>query len=335
MTSRERFLRGLLVALGLAALLAASASAQTSQGQQRAGTISGTFLKIGVGARAVGLGESFVAVANDPTAIYWNPAGLASMQRQEVSFNHLSWPGDVSYEHIAYVMPVRRLGGSLAFQVGALSTQMDETTELMPFGTGRSFTYSDIVAGAAYARRWTDKLLIGAGMKYVREDLGSSVGGPVTSSVLVDIGSIYYLGYGSVRIATSLSNFGSQLKPKGDFVSPVSGETRSYDGFDPPTVFRYGVAFEPIENARQKLTTSLEVNQPSDNRQQLKLGMEWTWKRQLALRSGYNFTADELKLSAGVGLFASIGQTKATVDYSYTDGGFLGGINRIALGMRF
>jgi long-subunit fatty acid transport protein len=335
MTSRERFLRGLLSALGLAALLAASASAQSSQGQQRAGTISGTFLKIGVGARAVGLGEAFVAVANDPTAIFWNPAGLASMQRQEVSFNHLSWPGDVNYEHIAYVMPVRRLGGSLAFQVGALSTEMDETTESMPFGTGRSFTYSDIVAGAAYARRWTDKLLIGAGMKYVREDLGSGVGGPVTSAVLVDIGSIYYLGYGSVRIATSLSNFGSQLKPNGDFVSPVSGELRSYDGFDPPTVFRYGVAFEPIENERQKLTTSLEVNQPSDNQQQLKLGAEWTWKRQIALRSGYNFSADELKLSAGVGMFFSVGQTKATVDYSYTDGGFLGGINRVSLGMRF
>jgi hypothetical protein len=212
---------------------------------------------------------------------------------------------------------------------------MDETTELMPYGTGRSFYYSDIVVGAAYARRWTDKLLIGAGLKYVREDLGSGVGGPVTDAMLVDIGSIYYLGYGSVRIATSLSNFGSQLKPSGSFISPVSGEERSYDGFDPPTVFRYGVAFEPIENQRQKLTTSLEMNQPSDNQQQLKFGLEWTWKRQLALRSGYNFSADELKLSAGVGLFASIGQTSTTVDYSYTDGGFLGGINRIALGMRF
>jgi hypothetical protein len=325
-------------ALAVAALIAAPtpAAAQSAQGQQRAGTISGTFLKIGVGARAVGMGESFVAVANDPTAVYWNPAGLASMQRQEISFNHLSWPGDVNYEHVAFVLPVRRLGGSLAFQVGALSTQMDETTELMPFGTGRSFTYSDIVAGAAYARRWTDKLLIGAGMKYVREDLGSGVGGPVTSAVLVDIGSIYYMGYGSVRIATSLSNFGSLLKPSGNYVGPAPlNEVRSYDGFDPPTVFRYGVAFEPIENQRQKLTTSLEINQPSDNQQQLKLGFEWTWERQLALRSGYNFSADELKLSAGVGLFVSIGQAKTTVDYSYTDGGYLGGINRVALGMRF
>jgi hypothetical protein len=153
--------------------------------------------------------------------------------------------------------------------------------------------------------------------------------------MLLDIGSIYYLGYGSVRIATSLDNFGSQLKPSGNFVSPITGEVRSYDGFDPPTVFRYGIAFEPIENARQKLTTSLEMNQPADNRQALKLGLEWTWSSRLALRSGYNFNADELKFSAGAGLFAKIGGNKATVDYAYTDGGFLGAINRLALGMRF
>jgi len=334
MTS-SRLLRGLAPALVLAALLAAPASAQFSLGSQREGTSSGTFLKIGVGARAEGLGESFVAVANDPTAIFWNPAGLASMQRQEVALNHVSWPGDINYEHIAYVLPVRKLGGSLAFQFGALSTQIDETSELNPFGTGRSFIYSDVVAGVAYARRWTDKLLIGAGMKYVREDLGSDVGGPVTNAVLVDIGSIYYLGYGSVRIATSLDNFGSQLKPGGSYVSPYSGEVRSYDGFDPPTVFRYGIAFEPVENQRQKLTTSLEMNQPADNRQLLKLGLEWTWLGRLALRGGYNFNADEMKLSAGAGLYATLGSTKATLDYAFTDAGFLGTVNRLALGVRF
>src|SRR5438128_9985999 len=111
--------RSLLAAFGLGALTLLAppaAHAQFSLGNQRAGTSSATFLKIGIGARAVGLGESFVAVANDPSAIFWNPAGLASMQRQEVELNHVSWPGDVNYEHLAYVLPVRRLGGSLAFQ---------------------------------------------------------------------------------------------------------------------------------------------------------------------------------------------------------------------------
>ena len=334
MTSRTPVLGG-LAALALAAALAAPAAAQFTLGQQRAGTSSATFLKIGVGARAVGLGEAFVAVANDPTAVFWNPAGLASMQRQELTVNHVAWPGEVNYEHLAYVLPVRRLGGSLAFQLGALSTEIQETTELQPFGTGRSFYYTDLVAGVAYARRWTDKLLIGAGLKYVREDLGSDVGGPVTNAVLVDIGSIYYLGYGSVRIATALCNFGSQMKPSGTYSSELTGEERSYDGFDPPTVFRYGVAFEPIETQQHRVTTSLEMDQPSDNRQLAKFGIEWSWQRRLALRGGYNFNADALKLSAGAGIYARLGHVQSTVDYSYTDGGYLGGISRLGLGMRF
>jgi len=322
-----------LLACGL--LLAAPARAQFNLGEQRTGTSSGTFLKIGVGARAVGLGESFVAVANDPTAIYWNPAGLASVQRQEIEFSHASWPGDINYEHIAWVVPARRLGGSLAFQFGVLSTQLDETSELQPFGTGRSFVYSDVVTGIAYARRWTDKLLVGGGLKFVREDLGSQVGGPTTNAVLFDLGSIYYLGYGSVRIATSLTNFGPQLTPSGHYVSPYTGEVRAYDGFDPPLMFRYGIAFEPLENQTQRITATFELNQPADNRQLMKAGMEWSWQRRLALRTGYNFNADQLNFSAGAGLYAPIGQSQAQVDYAFTEGGELGKINRISLGFRF
>ena len=328
----------------LAVLLAAGeARAQFTLGDQRAGTASGTFLKIGVGARATGLGEAFVAVANDPTAIYWNPAGLASIQRKEVALSHVEWPADIRFEHVAWVVPVSRLGGSMGFQFGVLSTGIDETTELQPFGTGRTFVYSDMVAGVAYARRWTDKLLVGFGGKFLREDLGKDVGNPTTSTVLFDIGSIYYLGLGSVRVATSLSNFSPELKPKGTFISPgadgvigtADDEPRTYDGFDAPTVFRYGIAFEPIENATQRLTTSLEANQPADNAQSIKAGLEWMWLKRLALRTGYNFNADALKFSAGAGVNAELGGWKGSIDYAFTDGGFLGAINRLTLGVRF
>ncbi len=334
-TSSQRARVALSLALVAGACVVVPARAQFTLGQQRAGTSSGTFLKIAVGARATALGESFVAVANDPTAVYWNPAGLASMQRQEIAISHVEWPADIRFEHIAYVMPVRRLGGSLALQFGVLSTQIDETSELQPFGTGRSFYYSDAIAGVAYARRWTDKLLVGFGVKMLHEDLGSDVGGPTTSAAMFDIGSIYYLGYGSVRIATSLSNFGSQLKPSGTYVSPYTGERRSYDGFDSPTMFRYGLAFEAIERADQRLTYSLEIDQPADNQQIVKSGMEWGWKRMFALRGGYNFNADALKLSTGAGFAGGIGSLNGNLDYAYTDGGALGAVHRVTLGVRF
>lgn len=333
-TSSHRAL-GAALALAFALVAATPARAQFTLGQQRAGTSSGTFLKIAVGARATALGESFVAVANDPSAIYWNPAGLASLQRQELAFSHVEWPADIQYEHLAYVMPVRRLGGSLAFQIGVLATEIDETSELQPFGTGRSFFYSDVIAGAAYARRWTDKLLVGAGIKFLREDLGSDIGGPTTSALMFDIGSIYYLGYGSVRIATSLSNFGSQLRPSGDYVSPYTGETRAYTSFDSPTMFRYGLAFEAIERPEQRLTYSLEIDQPADNQQIIKSGLEWGYRRMFALRSGYNFNADALKFSAGAGFSGGFGHLQGNLDYAYTDGDALGAVHRVTLGVRF
>jgi len=347
-TSRARAARAAAVALALAGLILACGSVRTAHaqftlGEQRAGTSSGTFLKIGVGARATGLGEAFVAVANDPTAIYWNPAGLASIQRQEIAFSHIDWPADIHYEHVVAVLPVRRLGGSVGLQFGVLSTAIDETSELQPFGTGRTFVYSDVVAGISYARRWTDKLLVGVGGKYVREDLGQDVGNPTTSSVMFDIGSIYYLGLGSVRVATALSSFSSEMKPSGTYTSVgadgVAGtgddEVRTYDGFDAPTIFRYGVAFEPFERASQRLTASVEANQPADNAQQVKAGLEWQWLGRLALRSGYNFSADALKFSAGAGLSAQIGGVRGQLDYAYTDGGFLGEVNRLTLQVRF
>ena len=327
-----------LVLLASAALVAACSSpahAQGSLGSQREGTSSGTFLRIGVGARAEAMGESFVAVANDPSAIYWNPAGLASLQQREVSGSYVDWPADIHYNHLAMIFPSRRLGGSIGFQVGVLGTRIQETTDLEPLGTGQEYSYSDLVVGAAYARRWTDKLLVGAGAKFVREDLASELGGPTTSAVLFDVGSIFYLGLGSVRIATALLNFGPELKPSGQYVSPYSGEVRQYDGFDPPMVFHYGVAFEPLENASQRLTTSFEMNQPADNRQQIKAGMEWSYRRIFALRTGYNFNADEIKLSMGAGFTADLGVCHGKLDYAYSDGGFLGGIQRVSLGVRF
>lgn len=323
------------MAIGLLALAAPRAHAQGSLGGQRAGTSSGTFLRIGVGARAVGMGETFVAVANDPSAVYWNPAGLASLQRREVAFSHVEWPADIHYEHVTLVLPSRRFGGSMAVQFGVLGTDIVETTELRPFGTGRTFSYSDLVAGVAFSRRWTDKLLVGTGVKFVREDLGSQVGGPTTHAVLFDVGSIYYLGLGSVRIATSLTNFGSALRPSGTYVSPYDGSTAQYDGFDPPLMFRYGVAFEPIENETQRLTTAFEVNQPADNEQIVKAGAEWLFKGTFALRSGYNFRADALKLSAGAGFTGDLGGLRGQFDYAYTDGGFLGAVHRLSLGVRF
>ena len=324
-----------LAVIGAMALVPIAARAQSGLGSQRAGTSSGTFLRIGVGARAEGMGEAFVAVADDPSAIFWNPAGLASLQRSEIAESHVDWPAQIHYDHLTAVLPSRRLGGSIGLQFGVLATNIQETSDIAPFGTGREFTYSDMVAGASFARRWTDKLLVGVGAKYVREDLGTEVGGPTTNALLFDVGSIFYLGIGSIRVATALTNFGPEMKPGGQYVSPYTGEIRQYDGFDPPMTFRFGVALEPIETQTQRLTTSFEMNQPADNQVQLLGGLEWSYHHTFSLRTGYNANADLLKFSAGAGFAARFGNVGGTLDYAYTDGGILGAVNRVSLAVRF
>src|SRR6185369_12469365 len=117
------------------------------------------------------------------------------------------------------------------------------------------------------------------------------------------------------------------------YTSPHDGSTLQYDGFDPPLMFRYGVAFEPIENSTQKLTTAFEVNQPADNSSLVKAGTEWQYRGTFALRAGYNFNADALKLSAGAGFSAEMGSLHGQFDYAYTDGGFLGAVHRVSLGV--
>jgi len=65
------------------------------------------FLKIGVGARALGMGEAYVAVADDPSAAYWNPAGLVFVQTREVQAMHAEQFGQiVNHDFLTYTHPL-------------------------------------------------------------------------------------------------------------------------------------------------------------------------------------------------------------------------------------
>ena len=88
-------------------LLCAPMAALASGG----GSSGAEFVKIGVGARPAGMGEAFVAAAKDINAAYWNPAGLASIDRTEASFMHMAYLADISYENIAVGGPINRLSG--------------------------------------------------------------------------------------------------------------------------------------------------------------------------------------------------------------------------------
>jgi hypothetical protein len=107
-------------------LLLLATDVRAAQIFRKVGTAGAQFLKIGVGARAVGMGETFVAVADDASAIWWNPAGVARITadgESHLTLNHSTWPADISHEFFGYAFTYGGLPGSWAFSSTVL--QMD------------------------------------------------------------------------------------------------------------------------------------------------------------------------------------------------------------------
>ena len=78
----------------------------SAYGVNKTGTTSAKFLSIGVGSSAVGMGGAFTAVADDATAMYWNPAGLSFHNTKEIYFNHANWIADISFDYFGLTLPL-------------------------------------------------------------------------------------------------------------------------------------------------------------------------------------------------------------------------------------
>jgi hypothetical protein len=329
---------GIAAPLSLLALSNAVPLAAQELGEQRVATSMLTFLKIGVGARAVAMGESFTPVADDATTMFWNPAGLALLSERRLHFSHTGWPAEIDYETVFFTTPVSFLDGGIGLQISSLRTELDFTTEEEPLPNGRTFGFSDLAVGIGFARQLSDRLAFGFNIKYVREDLGSEVGGSVVNSWAADVGTLFRLPYRKFRMTMAWTNIGPDFQPSGGFESqPPDEATRDvrYQSFSPASVFAFGAALEPLQGAHYRLLTSVQFDHPADTRELLKGGAELWLDEIVALRAGYSPRAEEMKFSAGFGLRGSLGGRALRFDYAYTDGNALGRIDRFSLELEF
>jgi Uncharacterised protein family (UPF0164) len=319
-------------------LQASGARAEAGFGSQRVATSMLTFLKIGVGARAVGLGEAFTPVADDATAMYWNPAGLANLAGKHVHVSHASWPADIDYENAIFTMPFQLIEGAIGLEIASLRTTLDYTSTDEPLPNGRTFGYSDLLVGLGLARQFTDRFSFGGAVKYLREDLGSEVGGSVLQSWSLDVGTNFQLPYHGFRVSMAWTNFGPDFQPPGGFVThPPGGQPSDvqYASFSPASVFAFGAAIEPLSRDHYRLLATLQFDHPADGQELIKGGAELWIDEMVALRTGYNPRADALRFSAGFGLRGSLGGRWLQADYAYTDGNDLGRIDRFSLEVQF
>jgi long-subunit fatty acid transport protein len=320
-----------------------------SQKVTKVGTTAAGFLNIDVGARAVGMGGAYVSVSNDPTAIYWNPAGLTKVREATVLFNHTSWIADLNFNFASIVIP---LPNSATFGAGAVFLTMDDmerTTITYPMGTGEMFGMGSYAFSITYAQNLTDRFSIGGSIKYIHEYIYHSK----ATGIALDIGTLFETQFNGLMIGMSISNYGSKMQMLGrdmlvqsDIDQQIHGNNESInanlqtDTYNLPLIFRVGIGMDVLKGTKNSnLILAMDAVHPNDDVEYINVGAEYTFNKMFSIRCGYKklfSNESEEGLTFGCGIHYRIaGSTELRLDYAYQDFGILTNVPYFTLAFRF
>jgi hypothetical protein len=302
-------MKKLIIALAVATMITGTSFAVNPD----AGTSTAQFLKLGAGARASGMGGAFAGVANDATAIYWNPAGLGNLTSGALSVMHASWLDDINYEWAAYAQP---LGGFGVLGVGVQYLSYGTLTKLDSTGLeGDSFNPADMAATLSYAKK-IGSFGLGINLKYISSKIVDTA-----MAYGADIGIQQKLG-DKLTLGLVAQNMGSKMK----FINEE----------DPlPMNIKFGGAY----SIKSNWIAALDINSPNDDDIAYAAGTEYVWALDnnmgIAGRIGYTTAAQDTGgvngISAGFGFNYKI----YSVDYAYVPYGDLGNTQRTSLSIKF
>ncbi len=299
------------------------------------GTTTATFLQIGQGARAEGMGGAFTAVADDAYAVYWNPAGLAQITRQSAAINHVEFIEKINSQFASYVLPANKLNGSLGvgltyIDLGTINKTDDTNADL---GSAKASSYAGTLS---WGQAVGDRLALGVSFKLINQNLAGETG----SGMAADLGGLIALVPDRLMLGLTVLNLGPKLK------TGTSGE-------DLPRTLTAGLAFHAIPH---KLLFAVDGSKEAATDFQLRAGGEYTIQDRYIMRVGYQDTFDAGGgLSAGLGyiwrpradsttdFFGQYDNKKEMqqhgldirIDYAYVDYGDFNSTQRIGLHMAF
>ncbi len=323
--------RTAVIAGGLALIVAAApvpAELLRLYGDENVGTSAGQFLKVPVGARAVGLGNAYVACAIDGPGVFWNPAGLLRTPGLSNWYaGHTEWAAGIDLDHAAFSWRTQSFG--YAISAGMLrSGEIPRTTEYHVEGTGETFRADQYTLAFSLARAMTDRFSIGLTARYYQENLDEWE----IRSLLFDLGILYFVGLGDMRVGFSVKSFGPDLRPGG---APPGREGYAPQGefqaFSPPTEGSFGVAYTWHFAEDVQLLTTTDFNHPGDARESFRMGGELELMNRFFVRGGYETGRDEGGLSAGCGLQLKRHQLLWRIDYAFRDMGGFGGMHLVSI----
>ena len=286
--------------------------------QDKVATTAANFLKLGISARAVGMGEAYAAVANDVSSLHYNPGGLAYIGGRSLYGTHLGLPADIKLDFVSYCQPMG-FGGVLGVYFGALTMDDMERTDIFYGGPdGTTFGASSYYFGLGYSRFLTDRFSIGGSVKWIQEYLDDES----SSEPAADVGVIYRTGFRSLRMGFVIKNFG----PDSKFIQ----ESQPL-----PMNFHFGFAYDLLEGIQHRMTLAFDGSHPNDNSERYDLGMEYGFNDLLFLRAGYLLEYDSQDFTFGAGAKLGVGSFSTNVDYAFQNLGYLTEAHRISLTLQF
>ncbi len=325
------------------------------QAVSKRGTTAASFLEIGIGARGTAMGNAHVAVVDDVHSLYWNPGGLALMDKSEVSFIQTRWLAGIDFNNVSAAFPVGSLG---TFGVAITSITMDEMkvrTIDQPEGTGEKFGASDLSATLGWGRRFTDRFSFGANLKYIEERIWHMK----ASTVAVDLGTTFRTQFKDMKIGMSVSNFGNKMQLKGDDtllevdIAPDQEGNNSRinahldtDSWSLPLTFRVGLAADVLKIPHGKLTLAVDAAHPNNYAESISIGGEFNLMDLAFLRAGRTFyladtdedgnqlSPETLNVGGGINILIAR-NLRFKLDLAYGNWGILSDVRRFSLSLEF
>ena len=309
----------------------------------RRGTTAAEFLTIPVGARQTAMGGAVTAVVDDGASIYWNPAGLASLETTSLTAEQADWLAGINFNYFSVVMPTDM--GVFGFAVSGMRTEeMDVTTVEMQNGTGETFTASSYAYHLSYGRSLTDRFSFGASAKVISEKIWNSG----ATGVGFDVGTMFVTPFSGIRLGAAITNFGSKMRMGGDELLIVvdidpnaqgnNESNRAFlktDSYDLPLTMRIGLSGEVFQSNDGRLTVAVDALNPNNSEQFVNVGAELALLGELVqIRGGYSelFLENALRsFTLGAGLRYGFGNLNFGFDYAYEEQEFFSGVNRFSL----
>lgn len=300
----------------LAAVLLALPAIAQAEFFEKVGTFGGQYLQIGTTPRAAGMGAAFTAVADDASAVFWNPGGLVNVRGSEVLLSHVKWPADIKLTSAVLAFSPRQIPGTFALSARSLWLDpMLVRTAYQPEGNGTTFDAGSTAFGLSYARFFTDKFSSGFTLNYLHMGLAETA----VNSASFDFGMMYRIGVRGLKLGMVIQNLGGKV---------------TFDQLPAklPTTFKVGASFNALSFANQQLLASLEFSRPADAGERANFGLEYNINNLFYGRAGYNLNYDSDAAAFGFGVAINTGKTsRAKLDYAATDMRALGLVHRISL----